>query len=200
MRWFLHFLPAVLANSQPQCSAHWPCCVCLTNVCPRIRHTAGAACETCTSTHLALLTSSRCHCTTADIKPYCNATAWACDVRSNRCVPTIGGQFSNAGDCLASGCGQPLPGPVPPGPPPAPIPGGLWLPNIFANDMVLQAERSSIHGHATPGALVTLTASPPRAGFPAKTMTNSDGIWSVKFGSQVSNLVPSNITVSSGAD
>ena len=30
-------------------------------------------------------------------------------------------------------------------------------------------------------------------------MTNSDGIWSVKFGSQVSNLVPSNITVSSGA-
>ena len=65
--------------------------------------------------------------------------------------------------------------------------------------MVLQAERSSIHGHATPGAVVTLTASPPRAGFPAKITANMDGIWTVEFGPQASNLVPSNITVRSGA-
>ena len=31
---------------------------------------------------------------------------------------------------------------MPPGPPPGPLPGALWLPNIFADDMVLQAEQT----------------------------------------------------------
>jgi sialate O-acetylesterase len=70
---------------------------------------------------------------------------------------------------------------------------------MFASDMVLQAERSSIHGHAMPGAKVTLTASPARAGFPATTLVGDDGVWAAPFDEQVSNLTPTNITITSGA-
>ena len=65
--------------------------------------------------------------------------------------------------------------------------------------MVLQAERSSIHGHALPGATVTLTALPARAGFPTKVVAGNNRTWTVDFGNQVSNLLPTNITITSGA-
>ena len=196
-------LLALLTSSPAQvaaeCAAHWPCCVCLTNLCPRSRDPTAAACSNCTSAHLAELTSAECHCAVADVEPYCHTDRWACDAQSNRCVPRPGGGFPSSGDCLADGCGQPAPPPPPPGPPPGPTPGGLWLPPIFASDMVLQAERSSIHGHAVPGAAVTLVASPARAGFPAVVVAGSDGVWTAKLGAQPSHVVPANITVTSGA-
>ena len=160
----LLFAPLLARAQAAECSAHWPCCVCLTNLCPRTRAPTAAACETCISTHATVLASSTCHCATSDFEPYCNSTKYTCDARSNRCVPAAGGEYPSAGDCLADGCGVPAPPVPPPGPPPGPIPGGLWLPPIFGSDMVLQAERSSIHGHALPGASVTITASPSRPG------------------------------------
>lgn len=131
--------------------------------------------------------------------PYCNSTTYTCDARSNKCVPTPGGEYPTDGDCLADGCGQPRPPVPPPGPPPGPIPGHLWLPPIFADDMVLQAEASSIHGHAMPGATVTLAATPARAGIPTEVVAGADGVWNASFGSQLASMALTNLTIRSGA-
>ena len=187
-------VPAVLA----ECADHWPCCVCLTNLCPRSRDPTNSTCQTCAATNLALLTSKTCNClSTEDFEPYCSSSRFACDVRSDRCVPRPGGRFPSAGDCIADGCNQPAPAPPKPGPPPGPVPGGLWLPPIFADNMVLQAESSSIQGHAVPGSTVTLVASPARTGFPVKVVTGQDGMWTASFDNQTSNAAATNITVSS---
>eukprot|EP00729_Bicosta_minor_P000264 gene264-8704_t len=159
-----------------------------------------ATCEACMQAHLTLLTSSTCNCVpSSDFGPYCNSTTYTCDARSDKCVPTPGGEYPTDGDCLADGCGQPRPPVPPPGPPPGPIPGHLWLPPIFADDMVLQAEASSIHGHAMPGATVTLAATPARAGIPTEVVAGADGVWNASFGSQLANMALTNLTIRSGA-
>lgn len=56
----LHFTTKTQANAE--CSAHWPCCICLTNLCPRTRDPTAATCEACMQAHLTLLTSSTCNC------------------------------------------------------------------------------------------------------------------------------------------
>lgn len=88
------------------------------------------------------------------------------------CVPSVAGVFPSQADCEGAGC----PSSKPPPPPPRPR-GGLQLATIFADDMVLQSESSTVHGTAPPGALVTLAATPARADFPLHTTASSNGSW-----------------------
>ena len=200
-------LAALPLGALANCRSHEPCCICMSNVCGKHKSPM-SQCANCTATHEALLVGPICNCEPADFIPWCETSHWGCECHhgdgSNHaataataagqptwlqparppsppncmCVPSVAGEFVSKADCVFDGCPSSKP-PPPPGPK-----GGLQVPAIFADDMVLQAESSTIHGAAPPGALVTLAALPARAGFPLHATASSSGVWAIVIGAQ----------------
>lgn len=76
----------------------------------------------------------------------------------------------------------------------------LALPSVLTSDAVLPAAGASIWGWASPSARVEVNVTGALVGSYSTTAGVTDGAWEVSLPVVTPSLVPSNITVSSGAD